>query len=243
MNIYGHRGAAGEAPENTIAGCLHAMQRGAMYLEVDLRVSADNKLVVLHDGKVNRTTEQRGVVTRFTAAELAKMDARGSGPPWPRKKDCGVPTLDALFEATADAKGYFLELKSTRGVSNEAFADLIARRFPTRVSAKKCVVISLDLKLLNAVRAAAPHLELGQVCSTGDVVRKLDEYRFEHLLLHWPRCNPISVMKIRRRGITLSAWTVNDPLAISTLKRLKVDNVITDYPSMAVPLLASMERK
>ena len=243
MNIYGHRGAAGEAPENTIAGCLHAMERGAKYLEVDLRLTADRKFVVIHDARVNRTTYDRGAVTKYTAAELAKFDARRSGPPWPRKKHCGVSTLDALLKATSNARGYFLEIKSTRGISHEETAALLATQFPDRASARKCVFVSLEQRLLHEIRGLAPHLKLGQICTTGDIMRKLGEYPFEHLLLHWSSCNPVSVMMVHRKGIKLSAWTVNDPNVISSMKRIRVDNVITDYPSMAVPLLASMDRK
>lgn len=243
MNVYGHRGAAGEAPENTIAGCLHAMSRGAKFLEVDLRVSKDDKLVVIHDATVNRTTYDRGAVINYTAAELAKMDARRSGPTWPRKKQCGVPTLASLLRATRAAQGYFLEVKSTRGVSNVMMASLLADFFPTKSSARKCVVMSMDIKLLHEVRELAPHIALGYISSTGDIMRKLGDYSFEHLSMHWSSCHLINTMMIRRMGVTLSAWTVNDPRAIGTLKKMKVKNVITDYPSMAVPVLASLDRK
>ena len=243
MKIYGHRGAGGEAPENTIAACLHAMERGAKYLEVDLRLSADKQFVVIHDSTVNRSTHHKGRVIDYTAAELAKMDARRIGPPWPRKKNCGVVSLDALLNATAGAKGYFLEIKHTRGIVYEEEASLIAERFPTRDSVKGCVIISLDMKLLKEIRFIAPHIPLGFLSATNDIMRKLDDFMFEHLIMHWHGCSPLNIMKIRRKGIKVGAWTINDPLAIRALRGLKIDNLITDYPSMAIPLLASMERK
>ena len=55
MQIFGHRGAAGEAPENTIAGARHAISRGTRYVEIDLRLSADNQLVIVHDNSTERT--------------------------------------------------------------------------------------------------------------------------------------------------------------------------------------------
>jgi glycerophosphoryl diester phosphodiesterase len=112
MQIYGHRGAGGEAPENTIAGCLHGIERGVKYVEIDLRLSSDEQLVVVHDKTLTRTVGKRGKPSKFTAVELAAMDARQDGPPWPSKKDSGVPTLKALMKATRKLKGYQLEVKS-----------------------------------------------------------------------------------------------------------------------------------
>ena len=243
MDIYGHRGAAGEAPENTIAACLHALERGARFLEVDLRVSADDQFVIIHDANVNRTTGHRGRVNQLTAAELARLDARRQGPPWPRKRDCGIPTLDALFEATAQAKGYILEIKATKGISPGRMGQLVAERFPSSASVKKCVIMSMDMKILQEIRARAPFIPLGFISSNGEIVRRLKDYRFEHLSLHWSSCNPITTALIRRKGIKLSVWTVNDPQMIGTLRRMKVDNIITDYPSMALPRLACLTRK
>lgn len=243
VSIYGHRGAGGEAPENTIASCLHAMERGAKHLEIDVRLSADKQLVVIHDPSVNRTTTSRGAVNSFAAAELAKLDARSGGPPWPRKKDCGIPTLDALLKATSGAEGYFLEVKITRGDSYKDWVNSIAERFPTEHSAKKFVVTSLDTNVLNAIREELPHIQLGLLSPTGNVLRHLDDYNFEHLLLHKTSCVPVNMLMLKRRGIKVGAWTINDADAIKYLRRIRVDNIITDYPSMAVPLLASLERR
>ena len=66
--VYGHRGAAGEAPENTIAGCRHAIDRGVRYIELDLRLTKDRQLVVIHDVSVDRTTAQKGKVERYNAS-------------------------------------------------------------------------------------------------------------------------------------------------------------------------------
>lgn len=72
MLVVGHRGAAGEASENTIAGFRHAIEHGVRHFELDVQISRDEKLVVIHDNKVNRTTYSRGRVNQFSAGELAK---------------------------------------------------------------------------------------------------------------------------------------------------------------------------
>ncbi len=90
MLIYGHRGARGEAPENTLAGFHRALAAGASRVELDLRLSSDEELVVIHDETVNRTTDGRGLVAHKSVAELARLDARRAGPDWPDPQS--VPT-------------------------------------------------------------------------------------------------------------------------------------------------------
>lgn len=242
MKVYGHRGAAGEAPENTIAGCRHAIERGTRYLELDLRLSADEQLVVVHDKNVNRTTYNSGAVNSFTARELATMDARRSGTPWPRKKGAGIPTLDALLKATPEIKGYQLEVKSNSGATMEHIARLLADKFSSPGKSKKIVVTSSNQHLHNNLRALAPHIPLGLVSMRPDALRQLEEFDFQQLVLSWDVCYPSTVRHARRQGVSVAVWTANDPQLIKTLYKLKVDSVITDYPSMALPLVASLRR-
>ena len=119
MLVYGHRGAGGEAPENTIAGCKHAIARGVQYLELDMRLSKDDQLVMLHDDTVNRTTDQQGKVSTYTVAELKKMDARRSGTPWPNKRDTGIVTLDAIAEGDTRNQGVSVRSKNGLNRSDE----------------------------------------------------------------------------------------------------------------------------
>src|SRR5439155_21621382 len=76
MLLFGHRGARGEAPENTLAGFAHARRAGVAAFELDVRPTADGRLAVIHDATVDRTTNATGAVSDFTAADLARLDAR-----------------------------------------------------------------------------------------------------------------------------------------------------------------------
>jgi len=242
VRVYGHRGGAGEAPENTIGACRHAIERGTRFLELDLRLSADGKLVVIHDRTVNRTAYHRGAVENFSARELAAMDARRVGPPWPRKRDAGIPTLDAVLDATPEIKGYYLEVKSGTGAATASIASLLAERISSRRLARRVVFTSTDRQVHHTLREVAPHIPLGLVSLRPDAVRQLDEFEFQHLLLHWSVCHPSAIRHARSLGVSVAAWTVNDPQMIKALYGLKVDSVITDYPSMALPAVASLMR-
>jgi glycerophosphoryl diester phosphodiesterase len=242
MNVYGHRGAQGEAPENTIAGCRHAIDRGVRHLEIDLRLSKDLELVVIHDDRLKRTTGVRGSVMEHTARELAKLDARGSGPPWPSKKHTGIPTLHALYEAAPEIETWQLELKPGRQSYNENLVAALAEWLAD--DHEGCIVTSSEPSMLMAMKQIIPTLDTGLVSTHPDPLDTLATCDCNYLVAHWGTItNPFLIRSLRRRKIHISAWTVNDATAIKNFHRLKIDSIITDFPSMAIPLVATLERK
>src|SRR5699024_1197452 len=94
--IYGHRGARGLAPENTLASFQACIDAGINRCELDLHLSSDGQLIVIHDGNLKRTTGQPRKVSDPTAAQLVQIDARHNTAPWPAP--CPTPTLEQLFE-------------------------------------------------------------------------------------------------------------------------------------------------
>ena len=242
MQIYGHRGAAGEAPENTIAGCLHAIERGVKYIEIDLRLSADDQLVVIHDKTLKRTAGRGGKPSHYQASQLATMDARADGPPWPRKKDCGVPTLEALLRATHKLKGYQLEIKPDSNATMMRIAQHLAERFDTAAAARKVVVTSANYYLHECLRQMAPRIKRGMVVMRPDALSNPVELGCSYCAMHWSTCNRYTVRQLRKSNIHSSAWTVNDAQTVKHLYKMKVDSVITDYPSMVLPLVAALQR-
>mgnify|MGYP002041235553 FL=1 len=94
--IYGHRGAKGEAPENTLTSFQECLKHGVRRCELDLHLSMDGELMVIHDPTLKRTTDRRGKVVEHSAAELVTYDARKGGPGW--VNPCPIPRLEELFE-------------------------------------------------------------------------------------------------------------------------------------------------
>jgi glycerophosphoryl diester phosphodiesterase len=239
--VYGHRGARGEAPENTIAGGAHAVARGVRHLEIDLRLSKDEQLVVLHDERLKRTAAAAGKVSDYTAQELAALDARADGPPWPNKRRTGVPSLSALVKALPQVKHWQLELKGGRPRYNDKLAAatvdwLKNNRLP-------CVVTSSDTDLLMAVKHQLPRQATGYVSTTADPGEVLERCGCEYLIAHWSTALDAATLKpLQARGIHISTWTVNDASVIEALYQLKIDSVISDFPSMALPLVATLAR-
>src|SRR5699024_9203426 len=110
ITIVGHRGARKEAPENTLAGFLHARELGLDAVEFDVHLSKDHELVIIHDKTVDRTTTATGPVAEFTANELAELDARAEFPDWP--DIVGVPRLDQVLDIVDDMPHINIEIKT-----------------------------------------------------------------------------------------------------------------------------------
>ncbi len=242
MIVYGHRGARGEAPENTVAGARHAVARGVRHLEIDLRLSADKELVVVHDSTLRRTAGVAGKVADTGKSALATLDNRHDGPPWPNKRGTGTPTLTALCKAVPEIKHWQLELKDLGSKNRNADLAAAAVNWLQRHSVK-AVVTSLEPELIGAVKQALPRQATGFVSTTEKPESVLDECGCDYLIAHFKTLTDRKmVQRYQRRGIHVSTWTVNDASEIKRLHDLGVDSVITDYPSMALPLVASLSR-
>ena len=122
--IYGHRGARAEAPENTLPSFRKALEAGVTRVELDLHLSADQQLVVIHDPTLKRTTGLRGKVAQHTAAELSRIDARFGLPGW--KTPCAIPTLAQLLQQCPEIEHYQLEVKSGSERQSRIVLDAIA---------------------------------------------------------------------------------------------------------------------
>ncbi|MGI9294167.1 MAG: glycerophosphodiester phosphodiesterase, partial [Pseudomonadales bacterium] len=200
MLVYGHRGAAGEAPENTIAGFRHAIDRGVRYIELDVRLSKDDQLVVVHDDTVNRTTFHKGRIKLFTAAELSKMDARRDGPPWPHKRQIGISTLDAVLAATTEIAGYNIEVKAGPKTTMRRIAEILAEQYNTPTTGKNIVVTSSDLIFHEALMDIAPHITRGYVSIRPNPFPIVEEYECQYLSIIGATCNVVFVRHAHKLG-------------------------------------------
>ena len=102
----GHRGAAGHAPENTLAAIQKGIALGVDFVEVDVRRTADGVLVILHDETVNRTTNGKGRVDRLSLREIKRLNA-GNGE--------SIPTLEEVLTVVEGQAGLVVELTGQRG--------------------------------------------------------------------------------------------------------------------------------
>ncbi|MCQ4303102.1 glycerophosphodiester phosphodiesterase [Stutzerimonas frequens] len=235
--IYGHRGAKGEAPENTLASFEQCLQHGVRRCELDLHLSRDGELMVIHDPTLKRTTGRRGKVAQHDAEELVKYDARQGGPGW--KTPCPIPRLSELFEK-CDFEHWQLEVKSAsrdRAARTVLAIKALAERYQLM---ERITVTSSSREVLRALNRLAPEISRGLVAEYNwlDPLKVARQYGCDLLALKWTLCTPERLEKAKKQGLHVSVWTVNEPALMRRLADFGVDSLITDYPGIAVSTLA-----
>ena len=236
--IYGHRGAKGEAPENTLASFQRCLEHGVNRCELDLHLSRDGELMVIHDPTLKRTTGRRGKVAEHDAATLVTYDAREGGPGWVRPTP--IPRLEELFEK-CPFEHWQLEVKSA---SRERAARTVTRirelteRFGNR---DKVTVTSGSRTVLKALNELTPELSRGLVAEYAwlDPLKVAQHYGCALLALNWTLCTPERLLKAQRQGLHVSVWTVNEPALMRRLADFGVDSLITEFPGLASATLGN----
>ncbi|MHA6493752.1 glycerophosphodiester phosphodiesterase [Pseudomonas borbori] len=236
--IYGHRGAKGEAPENTLASFQKCLEHGVRRCELDLHLSRDGELMVIHDPTLKRTTGQRGKVVEHDAEELVRYDARKGGPGWLHA--CPIPRLAELFEQCA-FEHWQLEVKSASKVRAARTVEAIATLAERFAISDKVTVTSSSREVLAALKNRAPTLSRGLVAEYAwlDPLKVAKHYGCDMLALNWTLCTPERLLKAQKAGLHVSVWTVNEPALMRRLADFGVDSLITDFPGLAVETLKS----
>lgn len=236
--IYGHRGALGEAPENTLVSFQVCLAAGVTRCELDLRLSKDGQLMVIHDASLKRTTGRRGKVSQFTAQQLMAMDARHNTAPWPTP--CPIPSLEQLFEQ-CPFEHWQLEVKeaSQRRAEQIVVAiDELSRRFALQ---DKVVITSSSRTVLRTAQRLTPQLARGLVAEYAwlDPVKSALRYGCKLLVLSRNLATAQRLLKAQQAGLHVSVWTVNEPALMRRLVNYGVDSLITDFPGLASATLGN----
>ncbi|QLF93043.1 glycerophosphodiester phosphodiesterase [Pseudomonas sp. ABC1] len=234
--IYGHRGAKGETPENTLASFRQCLEHGVTRCELDLHLSRDGELMVIHDPTLKRTTGRRGKVVEHDADALITYDARLGGPGW--KQPCPIPRLAELFEQ-CPFEHWQLEVKSasrTRAARTVLAIQALAQRHGLL---DRITVTSSSREVLRALMRLTPEIPRGLVAEYTwlDPLKVARQYDCSLLALKWTLCTPARLAKAQQQGLHVSVWTVNDPALMKRLASLGVDSIITDFPGLAVTTL------
>ncbi len=218
MIVTGHRGVMGSEPENTLRSFRRAVEYGCDEIELDLRVTADDELIVLHDATVERTTNGTGPVEELTFDELRKLDA-GLGEQ--------VPT----WAETIAAAGVRIqaEVKAARAVPL-----LVESLQADPALAARTMVTSSNAEILLAVRRAMPSATTGLIFGrTPEVADVLALTRAAEAT--WALCGIAGltvegVAELHRVGLDVTAWPVPDAAVFARAVELGVDGITTDHP-------------
>lgn len=220
--IIAHRGASGDAPENTLAAFQLAETQQADGFEFDVHLSADGVPVVIHDRLLERTTNGRGLVSKHTVAELKALDA-GDGE--------AIPTLEELFTAFEERMLYNIELKGFSFQSSQleqAVADCV-RRHGLASSVVATSFSFLNMHRYRSVREPATLMGMIRYPSP----QALSHYIFSGQVDH-PYFGMVNASymdwAVKMKGMRVHVWTVNDLEEGKRLIDLGVHGIMTDYP-------------
>lgn len=252
--VVAHRGAAGVCPENTMAAFEQARAWGADAFELDVHLTADGQLVVIHDDEVDRVTQATGRVRDATWETLRQLDAGyrfspdgGSTFPW-RNKGVRIPLLQEVLDAFPDTR-LVIEIKPDDPAVTAALADLL--RLKDRTG--RVLVCSFLDRSLQDFRRLAP------AYATGAGVREVRQFVLRtHLHLPVPATLPYQALTVppfngilpvvtrrvcahtRQRGMHVQVWTINEPPAMRRLYQAGANAVTTDFPDRAIALLKEL---
>jgi glycerophosphoryl diester phosphodiesterase len=213
----GHRGAAGHAPENTLAAIQKGIVLGADFLEIDLRRTADGVLVALHDRTVNRTTNGRGQIDRLSLQDVKKFKAENGE---------HIPTLEEVLTVAGGRAGLVLELKAN-GLAQQTVESVRAAGFKDPV-----IYASFLHDELIHVRMADPKASLMVLFSSlpRASVARARQYVPSHVGLRHGTATRRLVEAFHLAHLLVFVYTANTPGDIQRAVSVGVDGVISNFP-------------
>ena len=216
MHNIGHRGAKGHTAENTLASFQKAIELGVDGIELDVHLSLDGKVMVIHDDTIDRTTSAKGFVKDFSAKELKQFD---------------IPTLESVFELIHKRCFVNVELKTFET------ADKVVEIIEHFVSEKHWkyddfIVSSFDWNAVQQVHFLNDNIRIGVLTNTdldlalafAKFIRAYSVHPYYHLL------TLENVTQMQSKNYKVYPWTINEPEDIIFVKSLNVDGIISDFP-------------
>ena len=238
--VVAHRGAAAAAPENTMESFRLAVDMGADALELDVQLTADGKVAVMHDDTVERTTNLTGSIASMTMKQLRTADAgyRFAAPdgsfPY-RGKGLKVPTLAEVIKWLPDGVGLVVEIKA-RAATGPTVAALRA----SRVRAAGAVsLISFDERIIEEARQLDPEIPTGYLLVPSQPIEAALVYAVEHghAAVHpWDGdlgLDPAPILSVAAAyGRLMGCYVVNDPARMQQLAAHGLWGFVTDAPDV-----------
>lgn len=220
LNI-GHRGAKGHTPENTLASFQKALDLGVDGIELDVHLSLDQKIVVIHDETLDRTTNGKGLVGALTLKTLQDFSIDDTH---------SIPTLAQVFDLV-DRK-CFVNVELKGNATAQPVGDLIEQYVWKGWQYQDFIVSSFDWKMLQEVHLKYPQIRIGVLTATdldlaiafAESIAAFAIHPYFHLL------TLENTRAMQQKGFRVFAWTANEIEDLDKLKSFQVNGIITDFP-------------
>ena len=230
--ILAHRGASAHAPENTLTAFELAREQCADGIELDVKLSADGIPVIIHDERVDRTTDGSGTVADLSLAALKELDA-GNGQQ--------IPTLAEVFESIG--QDLFINVELTNYTTkDDNLVEKVVEVVKEYKQEQNILFSSFLPKNLKRAAKLLPEVPRGLLTLNNFGGWLLRSFLFgfgNYQALHpnWKNTNQFNVKRVRCMGRRVYSWTVNDPDQMRQLADWGIDGIITDDPALATKVL------
>ena len=220
--LGGHRGNPAENPENTLRSFRSAIAVGCDLIECDVHLSADGRLVVIHDHTLERTTNGAGLVRDHSAAELRKLDA-GEGEK--------IPLLQEVVELALGKVGLVIEIKQVPPLY-PGLEEKLVNMLRQLGALSECAVVSFNHMAIHELRKIEPSLQLGILEGARPMhpAKLLREAGADVYSPHWGATDPQVVKEVHSAGGAVGVWPVDDDTAVQWCKYCKPDSIFSNRP-------------
>ncbi len=233
VNVMAHRGASSLAPENSMEAFRKAIELSSDYIELDIRRCKTGEIIVMHDMKVDRTTNGKGYVKKMTLSEIRKLVL---------KNNERVPTLEEVMDLVKGKCRLNIEIKAYR--TDMEMADKIMDLAKEKKMEKEIMISSYNHRLLKYIKTKAPDIEIAALFIDaknpsllfrrfyyiGPFLRRVKSIHAENINLPHQFVTRKLVKAAMNQGVRVNVWTVNSDRTIERMKSLGVDGMITNFP-------------
>lgn len=228
--MIGHRGAMGLEPENSLSSFERAISLGCDMIELDVRSTRDGKVIIMHDGTVDRTTNGRGTVSRMSLAEIESLRlANGEM----------IPTLDDILERYGTRCMLNIEIKDEDSVLSSCEA---VRRMKLL---EHVIFSSFHSPWLVRIKLKFPRARTAFISEDRDLDMVKIALNLEAEAIHASSriTNRKLIEKAHANGLKFNVWIVNRPWGMRKIVKLGADGIITDRPDILAVQLKKMGRE
>ena len=240
--VIAHRGDSAHRPENTLASFVSALEVGADIVELDVQLSADGHVVVLHDGTVDRTTDGHGSVSELSLAELRRLSAGFPERFGDAYRDERIPTLAETLALLKGRARVLIEIKK-ESVGEDASSGIEAHTIEEVRRAGivgDVVFLSFEREALRRCRQLAPEIRRGHLFYRGtpeEMIAGAHEVGTDLVMPHKSSLSEGLTRQAHAAGVKVATWVVDDPAELKTLARFDLYAVGSNCPGVLLDAL------
>ena len=241
--VIAHRGDSAHRPENTLAAFAGALELGVSAVELDIQLTRDGHVVVIHDPALERTTSGRGDVRQMTLAEVRAVSAgypERFGGEWTGER---VPTLAEALALLRDRARALIEVKAESVTADETggVEALAVEEIRRSGMADRVALISFDQRAILRLRQLAPDISRGRIfgrTSADEVLGDARATASEIVMPHKSQISDALVARVHAAGLKLATWVVDEPEELRELARFDLYGVGSNRPGVLLEAIA-----